>query len=117
MIEIHGQGDDLVVVRGDATGEVGDGDPITIGTAAGGVVVRLVYSEAVPVWRAEIRQLGEGISIPWPVTISNAAQHGWPNPKIYSVKVAIDCPLGTPITGGKFSRALVPPYVAAEIAL
>ena len=106
MIEISGHSDDVVEIgeldleRSEATwaDEVSPKVPILIGTTTGGVVVTMRYGAT---WAATIRQVAEGIPIPWKVTVEDAPPAGKPDPRSYSVLVKIDCPLGTPVHSGK----------------
>ena len=108
---IFGIGDDVVVVEGDRSGEVKSGDAIVIGTSHGGIVVALCYparevidgvEREVGVWQAMVHQVDEDVPVPWPVSFSTARPNGYP-PSVYSIMVTVACPLGTPISGGKFS--------------
>lgn len=103
MIEIHGASDDLVCVAVDGKPfeEFSDFESsveLLVGTVSGGVIVEFSYGDrCVSVWRASIRQIDEGVEIPWPVTIENAPPSGYPDPRSYSVLVRIACPVGTPV--------------------
>lgn len=102
MIRIYGGSDDITVVAGDVSEELGEGVPITIGWPeaepgrdAQGVQVVMVY-DSLPgryggdasVWSAIVRQLDEDAGIPWPVRVTA---------KGYSAVVEVDCPPGTPV--------------------
>lgn len=114
MIRIYGHSDDVVCLGESREpmgqgmvweNEIGPGRSIVIGSPeAGGVAVTMFYAPGKTMgatWAARVRQLDEGIEIPWPVTISNAPAAGLPDPKSYSVLVTIDCPLGTRVAVGK----------------
>jgi len=101
MLRIYGASDDLVVIEGHVDDEVSPSRSITIGTEAGGVVVSMKYGVGAGVWQARVRQIDEGIPVPWPVTIGNAEPSGSPDPQTYSVLVTIDCPADTPVFVGK----------------
>src|ERR1700748_2438502 len=104
MIKIYGRSDDLVVIEGDVYDETSSSKSILIGTEQSGCVIKMKYGSkkaGLPVWTASIRQIDEGVLIPWLVRIENAPPAGMPNPQSYSVMVIIDCPPGTPIKVGK----------------
>ena len=102
MIRIYGASDDIVEIEGDVNEETSPGRSIVIGTKVdGGLVVSMKYGVGAAVWQARVRQIDEGIPVPWPVTIGNAEPHGFPDPQTYSVLVTIDCPAGTPVFVGK----------------
>lgn len=101
MIEIHGASDDLVCVSidGNVFDEYSKGEEILIGTLERGVIVELAYGDrGGAVWRGSVRQVEEGRPVPWPVSITNAAPNGHPDPRTYSVAVIIDAPSETPIS-------------------
>lgn len=106
-IRIYGVSDDLTVIDGDVHEEGGATSTVTVGTVTGGVVVGMRYKGPAPVWSATVRQIDEGVPIPWPVTISCAPASGLPDPRSYSAMVTIDCPPGTPVRIGK--KLLNPP--------
>jgi hypothetical protein len=102
MISIYGHSDDVVVLEGDVQDEVGPGRMIQFGDGQRGVKVTFKYAAAKKsgaVWRASIEQIDEGVPM-FPVTIGEAEPAGLPEPKVYSVKVTVDCPPGTPVRVG-----------------
>lgn len=112
-IEIGGHSDDVVSIRetrrpeGRALeweDELSPNTPIRVGTETGGVEVVMRFDTGGSgTWAALVRQVGEGIPIPWPVTISeaDAGTPGCPDRKSYSVLVSVACPPGTPVRCGK----------------
>lgn len=108
MINIYGASDDLVVIEGDVHDEVSPGRTITIGDAAKGVRVIFKYAagkKSGAVWRGSIEQIDEGIPM-FNTVISEADPSGYPDPRSYSVKFTIDCPVGTPVFVGKKNLAV-----------
>lgn len=99
MIEISGHSDDVIVMEGHYDDEFEEGAIIDIGTAeatqgqnAQGVRVAMIYAPkwAGAVWVAQIAPLDEDVTIPWPITVTPAANG-------YSTRVVVDCPEGTPV--------------------
>lgn len=99
---IYGHSDDIVCVNpGDPEKEeeyecpedgevritVGHLDPL-------GVEILMSYGKEAAVWGAEVRQIGDGVRIPWPVRIK---QHNSGLDRFYTVEVTVDCPPGTPV--------------------
>jgi hypothetical protein len=115
MIEISGHSDDVVCIsetrepaeRGKVwEDEVKPNRPILIGTPEAGVVVTMFYAPGkARTWAARVHQTDEGILLPWRVVITNAAPSGFPSPRVYSVLVQIECPVGTPVHCGKLDVA------------
>jgi hypothetical protein len=60
--------------------------------SSGGCVVRIRYGAGcVAVWRIEVSQIDEAISLPWATRIEN------PHDTDHSLALVIDCPPGTPM--------------------
>ena len=93
MIHIYGHSDDLVEVEGDVEAEF-DGYPqtITIGNhQVGGIMVTMNYEDG-GCWSTKIEMLQEGVRCPWDISVGT---------REYSTRVTVDCPEGTPVTGGR----------------
>jgi len=91
MIKIYGHSDDVVVIMGDITDELGAFDRervITIGGDGEGLEVTAIYAKG-GTWKFSLRQIDEDVPMPWPVRIVPA--------HAYSLAVIVDCPPGTPV--------------------
>lgn len=94
MLTIYGASDDLVEVEGHLVDEypVDDNNSVTLHLADasgnGGCKITMTYNGRTGCWDATIGLLGEGIQIPWPVTV----RHKPGRDDFYSVFVDIDCP-------------------------
>ncbi len=92
-ITITGASDDVVCVSGHVAEEydaVTDAVTLDIRDDAGaGMWVRMEYGEMDDHeggWSAHVGLLGDGVPIPWPVTITHHPQRS------YAVQVHVDCP-------------------------
>jgi hypothetical protein len=93
MIHIYGHGDGEVEVEGDVSAEFNTRpQTITVGNRAeGGIAVTMNYEDN-GTWSAKVEMLGDGVRCPWGVNIGT---------REYTVRVTIDCPADTPVTGGR----------------
>jgi len=91
MIKIYGHSDDVVVIDGDITDELGAFDRervITIGGEGEGLQITVEYSNT-GTWQFALRQLDEDVPMPWPIRV--VPEHA------YSLAVIVDCPPETPV--------------------
>lgn len=93
MISIQGHGDGEVYVEGDVNAEFNNyPQTITVGNKKeGGIAVTMNYEDT-GCWSAKIEMLADGVRCPWAVRVGTTE---------YVVVVEIDCPDGTPVTGGR----------------
>lgn len=71
VIKIYGHSDDCLEIGGDADEEFGAINKrveILIGDKTAGVVVGGRYGDA-GVWEFDVRQVDEGVPVPWPISI------------------------------------------------
>jgi len=91
IIKIYGHSDDLVEVEGHENLEFRGNTRLILGGEhdPGGVKIDMSYVKP-GVWAAKIKQLGEGLSIPWPVEVRHMACGPANCLAGYSVVVCVD---------------------------
>jgi hypothetical protein len=102
---IYGASDDLVEIEGldggDEVNCMGGGCRVKLGTReTGGCIVVMRYGGD-GVWSAEVGQLGDGIPIPWAISLATYHPSEKPIGEHYTVATLIDCPASTPVTWKK----------------